>query len=170
VKILGVDPGIDSTGFACIDVGRNFHMSQIKQAVALISCGTISPDPKNAIEEKFKNIHSNFKKLLVDLKPDVVVVEDIYSNSLHPKSGLKMANVKGVLELAVTQEEIKLANLTATRIKKALVGRGNASKEQVKVVIENIFDMGSCSNLHESDALAVALAYLFINASKVYAQ
>ena len=167
MKILGVDPGLDNSGYALIESGKDCNISNLKDSVSILSFNTIISDSEKSLEERLKYIHSKFKKLLSELSPDVVVVEDIYSNSSYPQSGLKLASVKGVVELAVSQKDIKLANLAATKVKKTIVGRGNAKKEQVAKMIENGFNLKGAGSLHESDALAVALAYLIINTRRV---
>lgn len=161
MKILGIDPGIDFTACVCIKLDDSFFYSKIEQSISLVQHQTISPDSRQPLEEKLRYIHSKLKKLIAELKPDVVVVEDVYSNSSHPKIGLKMGHIKGVIELAISQSGVKLQNLTATKIKKSLTGHGNASKEQVARMIENTFHIQELSNLHESDAFAAALAYIF---------
>ncbi|MDP8234302.1 MAG: crossover junction endodeoxyribonuclease RuvC [Candidatus Saelkia tenebricola] len=167
MKILGIDPGLDATGFACIELKQDFSPAKIHEDLSLVEVGTIFSGSDQSQEERLKHIHSKLKKLITGIKPDAVVVEDIYSNSVYPKSGLKMGHVKGVVELAVAQAGIKLSNLNATKIKKSLTGRGNATKVQVAKMIENTFNMKGLSNLHESDALAAALAYIFVNLKKV---
>ncbi len=167
MKILGVDPGLDNSGYALIEVSEDCNLSNLRDSVHVLNFSTITSDSKKSLEERLKYIHSKFKKLLSELEPDIVVVEDIYSNSSYPQAGLKMANVKGVVELAVSQKNIKLANLTATKVKKTILGRGNAKKEQIARMIEEVFNLKGAGSLHESDALAVALAYLLITTRKV---
>jgi len=167
MKILGIDPGLDATGFACVEFDQNSSPSRIQENIFLIKIGTVFSKSVQPQEERLKHIHSKLKKLIADIKPDAVVVEDIYSNSAYPMSGLKMGHVKGIVELAVSQAGIKLSNLTSTKIKKALVGKGNATKAQVAKMIENTFNIEGASNLHESDALAAALAYIFTNKKRV---
>ena len=167
MKILGIDPGLDATGFACVELNQNSLPSKIQENLTLIKIGTVFSKSAQSQEERLKHIYSKLKKLISNVKPDAVVVEDIYSNSAYPMSGLKMGHVKGVVELAVSQAGIKLSNLTATKIKKALVGRGNATKDQVAKMITSTFNIEGASNLHESDALAAALAYIFTNKKRV---
>lgn len=163
MKILGVDPGIDATGYACIEADEDYKSNIRGRQISVLCHGVISPQAEQAIEEKFKFIHAKLKKIVKATQPDVVVVEDIYSHAIHPKTGLKMGHVKGVIELAVSQTGIKLYNLTATKVKRVLLGRGNASKEQIAKMIENTFQIKDTSTRHESDALAIALAYLLAN-------
>ena len=163
MKILGIDPGINETGYACIKLDDDVDLSKISESASLVDRGTVAPNLNQPLEEKLKNIHCKLKKLISTIKPDVVVVEDIYSHSVQPRTGLKMGQSKGVIELAVSQSGVKLVNLSATRIKKALIGYGNASKDQVCRMVEETFNLKGASNLHESDALACALAYIFIN-------
>jgi crossover junction endodeoxyribonuclease RuvC len=167
VKILGVDPGLDKSGYALIEAKKDCNISNLKESVNILSVDTIISDSKKTLEERLKYLHSKFKKLLLELNPDIVVVEDIYSNSSYPQAGLKMASVKSVVELAVSKKNIRVVNLTATKVKKVIVGRGNAKKEQVAKMIKEGFDLKGAENLHESDALAAALAYLLIDARKV---
>ncbi len=166
MKILGIDPGIVTTGYACLDLNNNFQPSDVKETVVVIAHGSITPKSVQPLEQKLKHIHCKMKQLISELKPDVVVVEDIYSHTVHPNTGLKMGHAKGVIELAVSQAGIKLSKLSATKIKKAVIGQGNATKEQLKNMIENTYNIKGLSSFHESDAVACALAYAFTNHKK----
>lgn len=166
MRVLGVDPGIDTTGYACIEATPDLNLDEIDRGISLLKLGVISSSSQQALEERLKYVHSKFKKILAEIQPDVVVVEDIYSHSIHPRTGLKMGHVKGVIELAVSQAGIRLSNLSSTKVKKALLGRGNATKQQVAKMIEHTFKITGASSLHESDALATALAYTLANSKR----
>jgi crossover junction endodeoxyribonuclease RuvC len=167
MKILGIDPGLESTGFACLELKEgNLSFADISKNISLCEHGVIHTNSNQPFEEKLKHIYSKLKKLLKEIKPNVVVVEEIYTHLGHPKTGLKMGHIKGVIELAVSESGIKLYNFSVSKVKKALIGRGDATKEQVARMLEDTFLLKGISNLHESDALALALAYVFHNARK----
>ncbi len=161
MKILGIDPGLEVTGFACIQLSEDFDFHNLRESIILISHGMIKPPPQQPMEEKLKYIHSNVKKLLAEIKPDVVAIEEIYSHTLHPKTGLKMGHVKGVVELAVSQAGIRSCKFASSKVKRILTGRGNATKQQIARVIAEQFVIKNLDSHHESDAVAVALAYVF---------
>lgn len=168
MKILGIDPGLETTGFACIQVNENSNINNLSREVILVAHGMIKTQSQQAMEERLKYIHSQVKKLLSELKPDVVVIEEIYSQPLHPRTGLKMGHVKGVVELAISQSGLKSFKFPSTRVKRILTGRGNATKEQVAKVISEQFVIKGLNSHHESDALAVALAYAFSGSRKIF--
>jgi len=167
MKILGIDPGLETTGYACIQLSENFSFANFREDILLTSHGMIKTHSHQPMEEKLKYIHSNIKKLIAEVKPDVVVIEEIYSKPLHPRTGLKMGHVKGVVELAVSQAGIKSFKFTSSKVKRILTGRGNATKEQLARLISEQFLIKDLNSHHESDALAVALAYVFNNYRKV---
>ena len=143
MKILGIDPGLKETGFGIIDENRN-----------LISKGIIKG--KNFLEQIRK-----FKKITNKDKIDFVFLEDVFSYK-NPKMSLKLGEIRGALIYFFESKGIKVINLQSSKIKRILTGNGRAKKEQVKFMVKSFLKIKEDISEHESDALACAIAGLFI--------
>jgi crossover junction endodeoxyribonuclease RuvC len=167
VKILGIDPGLDNTGYAYIEWEEKFLPSSPFENMKLCESGLIKTKPKMNFEERLSQIHSQIKKVISRINPDVIVIEDLYSHYKHPTTAIKMGHARGVIELVAGEKGVKLCNYPVTRVRKAILGRGNASKQQViKAVTQMLNIKDGTKSEHECDALALSLSYILIYRKK----
>lgn len=143
MKILGIDPGLKETGFGIIDENRN-----------LISRGIIKG--KNFLEQIKK-----FEKVINKDKIDFVFLEDVFSYK-NPRMSLKLGEIRGALIYFFESKGIKVINLQSSKIKRILTGNGRAKKEQIKFMVKSFLRIKENISEHESDALACAIAGLFL--------
>ena len=155
MRILGIDPGLSITGYGLIEAKkRNFK---------LIEAGLIRTSPKEKIEGRLFKIHHNLVKLIDEYHPSIVVLEKLYSHYKHPTTALLMGHARGIICLAAGQEGIPLVSYSATRVKKAVVGRGHASKGQIGGMMKNLLGLKRMPESRDiTDALAVAISYAYI--------
>jgi len=150
MRILGIDPGLQVCGYACIETNGDQHK--------LIEAGVIRIDSRLPIEEKLNRIAEDMDSLLKNFNPDIVAVEELYSHYAHPKTAILMGHARGVILQRCAQTGIEVRSFSATRLKKSITGNGRASKEQVQRTIQTIL---SLPNLPEpadvADAIAAAL-------------
>jgi crossover junction endodeoxyribonuclease RuvC len=150
MRILGIDPGLQVCGYACIETNGDQHK--------LIEAGVIRTDSRLPIEEKLNRIAEDMDSLLKNFRPDVVAVEELYSHYAHPKTAILMGHARGVILQKCAQAAVEVRSFSATRLKKSITGNGRASKEQVQRTIQTIL---SLPNLPEpadvADAIAAAL-------------
>jgi len=147
--ILGIDPGLASTGFgaiACDGVGPR-----------LIRCGYIKTSTADDMSRRLFNIYSDLSHLLEALAPDLVAVENVFSLVKYPRAGIVLGGVIGIIYLCVFQNNLTLKELTPKEIKNALVGYGSADKDQVKRTVQAALKVSGIKSFHAADALAVAL-------------
>ncbi len=148
--ILGVDPGLNATGYGILDV------SEYKPV--LVEAGVIKPKRTAYLESKLKSIYQEFSDLLRETKPKKAALEDLYSHYKHPRTSIIMGHCRGVLLLACTMADIEVVSYSATKIKKAVTGNGRASKIQVSRAVCSYFNIESLAGPKDvSDALAAAL-------------
>jgi crossover junction endodeoxyribonuclease RuvC len=150
MRILGIDPGLQVCGYACLeaDDGRD----------KLIEAGVIRTDSRLPIEEKLNRIAEDMESLLKSFKPDVVAVEELYSHYAHPKTAILMGHARGVILQRCAQAAIEVRSFSATRIKKSLTGNGRASKEQVQRTIQTVLSLSALPQPPDvADAIAAAL-------------
>ena len=150
VRILGIDPGLQVCGYACLETGEDKEK--------LIEAGVIRTASGLAIEEKLNRIAEDTESLLKNFKPDVVAVEELYSHYAHPKTAILMGHARGVILQKCAGAEIEVRSFSATRIKKSITGNGRASKEQMQRTIQTILSLPGLPEPSDvADAIAAAL-------------
>lgn len=150
MRILGIDPGLQVCGYACIETEGDRHK--------LIEAGVIRTDSRLPIAEKLNRIAGDMDSLLNNLRPDVVAVEELYSHYAHPKTAILMGHARGVILQRCAEAAIEVRSFSATRLKKSLTGNGRASKEQVQRTIQTILSLSKLPEPADvADAIAAAL-------------
>ena len=150
MRILGIDPGLQVCGYACLEAGGDKE--------TLIEAGVIRTGTGSAIEQKLNRIAEDTQLLLENFKPDVVAVEELYSHYAHPKTAILMGHARGVILQKCAQAAIEVRSFSATRIKKSITGNGRASKEQVQKTIQTILSLPQIPEPNDvADAIAAAL-------------
>ncbi|MBI4310054.1 MAG: crossover junction endodeoxyribonuclease RuvC [Candidatus Omnitrophica bacterium] len=150
--ILGVDPGLITTGYGVVDVAGG--------TVKVIEAGTIKPSPKDAFERRIAKVHQHIAAIIGAHKPDTVVLEKLYAHYKHPATACVLGHVRGVICLAVAQSNTPLVEWSVKRIRKALLGNGNAAKPQVQDFVKRLLNIPKAElGLDTSDALALALGH-----------
>ena len=151
-RILGVDPGMRTTGYGVIDADA--------RGPRLVEAGVIRPDAAAPIERRLAELHAALVEIVRGLRPDCMVVEELWSSYRNPSTAVLMAHARGVLCLAAGESGVALRPLAHTVVKRALVGNGAASKEQVKKMVARRLGLRSFPHPDDvSDALALAIAY-----------
>ncbi len=152
MKILGIDPGLKATGYGLID----YEDSKIK----LIEAGTIEPKQKDVISQKIFKIHKNLEDIILKHKPQVMVLEKLYTHYSHPVTACILGHVRGVICLLCAQHDIELVEQSVKRIRQTLTGTGAASKMQTQGMVAHMLRIKSDQlTADASDALALALGY-----------
>lgn len=154
IKIIGIDPGLASTGIAVVSGNR------IK--VNAFSYGIINTSSKKSLSYRLDQIFSKLIQVLKNEQPDIMVVEDVFSLPVHPKSGITLGKVTGVVLLAGFQVDVHITEIPVREAKKVLTGNGNANKMQLETAVRNALKIKDpIRPYHLSDALGLALIGLF---------
>lgn len=136
--------------------------------VKLLETGTIEPKQNDLIQNRIQKVYNLLGEILDEFKPQVLVLEKLYAHSNHPLTASKMGHVRGCICLLCAQKGIELVEHSVKRIRKALTGNGNATKQQVQSTVG--YKLGIDADkltLDASDALALALGYMQIQNRKV---
>jgi len=150
MRILGIDPGLITTGYGVVEIKSG--------SVKILEAGTIEPNTKDIFEQRLLKIHLHITTILQAHRPDVVVLEKLYAHYKHPATATVLGHVRGVICLSVAQQNVELVEQSVKRIRKALIGNGNATKIQVQEFVKRLLNIKSPSfKLDASDALALAL-------------
>ncbi len=147
--ILGLDPGLASTGFGAISCGG--------APPALQTAGYISTSASDPITQRLSQLHSDLSQLITRVKPELVAIENVFSLVRYPKAGIVLGEVLGVIYLSVHAHSIPVAEITPKEVKNALVGSGSATKKQIQATTRRILGINDLSSAHAADAIAVAL-------------
>jgi crossover junction endodeoxyribonuclease RuvC len=147
--ILGIDPGLATTGFGAIQIS--------KSVPAVLKYGHIKTSPKEHIADRLFQIHTDIEELIHTLHPEVIAVENVFSLVRYPKAGILLGAVLGIIYLSVFQHNLSMTEITPKEVKSSLAGYGSADKYQVKAAVKNLLKIGELKSLHASDALAIAL-------------
>ena len=150
MRICGVDPGLQITGYGVIEVTRD--------ETRVLDAGTVRTDRGAELSVRLGQIYSDLCAVLEEHDPGVLAVENVYSHYNHPQTAVLMGHVRGVVLLAAAQRRTSVSQFGATAIKRALTGNGRASKSQMQQVIKMSLGLSVCPEPHDvADALAVAL-------------
>ena len=152
MRILGVDPGIASTGFGCIDVNQRHELK-------LVECGVIKTLPKKDMGSRLHLIHDNLELICQRLKPDIMVVERLFFNT-NQKTAIIVGQARGVILMTGAKAKITTHEFTPIQVKVAVTGYGRAEKKQVQEMVKIILNLESVPKPDDAaDALALAICY-----------
>lgn len=150
MRILGIDPGLQVCGYACVDTSS--------PKVDLIEAGVFRTTGKSAIEGRLNQIAEDVDALLARFKPDIVAVEQLYSHYAHPRTAILMGHARGVILQRCAAAGIEIKSFGATRIKKCVTGSGHASKEQIQKTIKTLLSLSAVPQPNDvADAIAAAM-------------
>lgn len=154
LKVIGIDPGLASTGFGIVQGSA----SQIRD----YSFGTIRTSKTESLPSRLHHIFSELCSVLNSEKPDLMVIEDIFSLKQYPKSGISLGKVCGVVLLTCYECGITVMEIPVKEVKRVLTGNGNANKGQLEKAVRHFLERDTpITPSHASDAIALALIGLF---------
>jgi len=157
VKLLGIDPGSRYTGYGVIEgIGKT-------PAYLASGCIKVTGD---TLAEKLQCIFLGITQIVSMYQPDEVAIEQIFL-ARNADSALKLGQARGVAILAVAQAELPLAEYSAKRVKQSVVGRGNASKDQVQHMVASLLKLSGKPQADAADALAIALCHFHTRQSLI---
>ncbi len=148
--ILGLDPGLGTTGWGLIAADGN--------RLSHIANGQISTDPKTALPERLLALDRALSDLILTYNPDTAGVEEVFVNA-NPQSTLKLGQARGVCLLAAARTGLGIGEYAARLVKKAVVGVGNADKAQVHAMVGRLLPGVKIAGSDAADALAVAITH-----------
>lgn len=153
VCVAGIDPGLASTGLGVIR-GCGTKIDEY-------AFGCVYTSSKLDISSRLEIIHNRLSDFLASTRPDILIIEDVFSIDAYPKSSIILGNVTGVILLTAKLKDVRVEKLTVREAKKNLSGNGAASKQQLEKTVRDILrHKERIAPYHASDALALAIAGL----------
>ena len=155
--ILGIDPGTAVTGYGVV-------AKEGGGAVSLVECGVVRTSSGKALAVRIREIYEAVTTLITRHAPSVVVVEDVFQGK-NVQSALKLGHARGAILLAAALSEIPIAEYSPREIKKAVVGNGNATKDQVGFMVQQQLRLKAPpSPADAADGVAAALCHCVMGA------
>jgi crossover junction endodeoxyribonuclease RuvC len=157
--IIGVDPGVATTGYGMIRV-KNMNR-KTKDNFECLSYGLIKTSPEMAMPQRLKKLHNELTKILKEHKPEIMVVESLFFFK-NLKTAMPVSQAKGVILLTAAKKNIPVHEFTPPQVKMLVAGSGRAEKIHVQEKVKAIFGMKDIPKPDDAaDALAIALTYVF---------
>src|SRR5262245_39436147 len=157
VRILGVDPGLQVTGYGVLEAG-----SPLRVCEAGVIRSAEKRSPAN-MAQRLDALYNGIVEVITQYRPGVMVVEQLYAHYQHPRTAILMAHARGVLLLAAAQQGLPVVSYNATRIKKTVTGSGRAGKDQVQRTVQRELGLAKLPEPPDvADALAAALCHYYV--------
>ncbi len=154
-RILGIDPGLNITGYGVLDVGED--------GLRLCEAGIIRGKTRGSLPARLVEIHRGVSDVIAGFHPSVMALEELYSHYQRPRTAILMGHARGVICLAATEAEIPVVHYAATQVKKILTGSGHAPKLQVQQAIRRELGLPQLPDPPDvADALAIALCHYYL--------
>ena len=163
MRILGIDPGLITTGYGIIEVADG--------EVSLVEGGVIhGGSTEDPLETRLSCLYDGVVEVLERFRPQALALEGLYSHYEHPTTAILMGHARGVICLAAAKSSIPVFSYAATQIKLSLTGNGRATKEQVQRAIQVRLKLKEIPRPPDvADALATALCHYSAVSSPVIA-
>ena len=148
--ILGLDPGLGTTGWGVIHADGN--------RLRHIANGQIKTDPSMALPRRLSNLHAALIDVILAERPDGAAVEEVLGNT-NAQSTLKLGQARGVVLLAAAAAGLHIGEYHPSTVKKAVVGTGGAEKRQIQAMMAVLLPGAKLAGPDAADALAVAITH-----------
>jgi len=153
VLVLGIDPGTANTGYGVVRGGGPAFPT-------LVECGVIRTRARDPLPSRLREIHEGVRELIERHRPDALSVEDVFY-ARNVRTTVVLGHARGVILLAAALSDIPVNEMAPAEIKKAVVGTGGATKEQVQFMLTRLLRLKSVPQPSDAaDGVAAALACL----------
>jgi len=152
VRVLGVDPGLNRTGYSIIE--------RAPKGAVLREGGVIRSTKDLPLSERVHELATGLREVISEMQPSVMAIEQVFSHVAHPKTAILMAHARGVILLTAAEAKLPVIHYTPTQIKKLLTGNGQANKEQMQYAVQHELRLKTLLEPNDvADASAVALCH-----------
>ena len=148
MKVLGLDPGLGTTGWGLVEADGN--------RLAHVANGQIKTDALMPRAQRLARLAEQLEVVIAEHRPDAAAAEEVFVNA-NPQSTLKLGQARGVALMCAARSGISVGEYSATLVKKAVVGTGGAQKAQVHAMVARLLAGVKIAGPDAADALAVAI-------------
>ena len=152
MRILGIDPGLQCTGFGVVDTdGPNLHY---------VASGTIQTSPKDGalLPARLKILFDGINEVVARYQPTVAACEIVFVN-VNPQATLLLGQARGACLTALVSNDLAVAEYTALQLKKAVVGHGRADKSQMQEMVRRLLQLPRLPGKDAADALGLCITH-----------
>jgi crossover junction endodeoxyribonuclease RuvC len=150
MRLLGLDPGLQHTGWGIIEAEGN--------TLRHLANGSVSSDSSLGLAERLVQLYEGIEKVLSEWQPHEAAVEETFVNK-NPVSTLKLGQARGIALLVPALHNLPVLEYAPNKIKKSVVGAGHAGKHQIHAMVNMLLPGCKIANEHSADALAVAICH-----------
>ena len=150
IRILGIDPGLNSTGFGIIDMQG--------ARLTYVTSGCVKSPATGPLPERLKVILEGLRQVIRENSPHQAVVEKVFVN-VNPQATLSLGQARGTAICAAVDAGLPVAEYTALQVKQSVVGHGKAHKEQVQEMVKRLLNLAGVPSPDAADALACAICH-----------
>lgn len=158
MRILGIDPGLEKTGWGVIETEGS--------ALRFIAGGTVKSRPADPMSVRLKDLHDGLQHIMQTYQPQAVAVEEVFVN-VNARTSLKLGQARGIAILVPALAGLPVAEYSPSEIKKAVVGKGSAEKGQVGYMVKVLLPRAELTSEDMADALAVAICHGHVLRSRI---
>lgn len=148
--ILGIDPGLQKTGWGIIRSQGN--------RLSYIASGTIRTNAQDDLARRLAHLHAQLSDIIVRFAPDSAAIEETFVNK-NPASALKLGQARGALMAVPALHGLEVYEYSANKVKKSVVGTGHAAKQQIGLMVRTLLPACGTVGEDEADSLAVAITH-----------
>ncbi|HVZ93948.1 MAG TPA: crossover junction endodeoxyribonuclease RuvC [Phycisphaerales bacterium] len=157
MRILGIDPGLQRTGYGCLE----FPGGDLNATPRVVEAGVLAFRADESVASRLVELEADLCALIGRVEPERVAVEALYAHHAHPRTAIVMAHARGVILMTVQKMGKAPIEVPATEVKKSLTGNGHAGKEQVREAVMTVLRLGAGGGAEGpsdvTDALAIAM-------------
>ncbi len=150
MRILGIDPGSRITGYGIVDADG--------AALTFVACGVVKTTKNYPFTVRINEIFDGINEVVQLHAPETAAVEDVFLAN-NPKTAIKLGQARGAAIVAAMQNGLPVSDYTPRQVKQAVVGHGNAEKEQVQHMVRLLLALKGSPSSDAADALAVAICH-----------
>ena len=161
MRVFGIDPGCERTGYGCVETDGSRHR--------IVVCGAITAQANEPFPDKLQRIHHELRSLLAECQPASVAIENLFF-SVNVRSALKLGHARGVAMLAAVEAGVPVFEYTPAEVKRAVVGYGRADKAQIQHMVRLLLGLTAPPTPHDAaDALAIAICHVHAGTQRMAA-
>jgi len=150
IRILGIDPGLQRTGWGVIEC--------VGSKLTHVSHGIVTSTAKSDLASRLREIHQGLTAVILTHAPHTIAIEETFVN-VNGQATLKLGQARGVAMLAAAEAEVPIAEYSPNKVKKSVVGAGHAAKEQIGLMIGVLLPGCNVDQADAADALAIAITH-----------
>ena len=155
-EVLGIDPGLNNTGYAILNLAAAGQTTSLK----LVEAGIISSRSNLALGERILELYRGLLEVIDSYQPKAMAIEELYSHYARPRTAILMGHARGAFLLAAAQRRVPVFSYGATQVKKVMTGNGRAPKDQIQLAVMRQFGLSEPPEPADvADAIAIATCH-----------